>query len=296
MGNETSKEEKSVLRQPQQGKASDLYWACRASDLDSVRELIASSDYTDLNRLEPNGSTALHVASHFGHTKIVRVLLHQHGVMRHRRNRHGLTAYKESANDEIHQLFHRSANSHRFSSDNTDDAQQLFAPIGVEEVEDEEQSNDQVLNDWVEGRSGEDEIRLAKLGTKFFKKCAASVILRPIFKAILENKADPDDVRNESTAAEALKRPIDEYVTPKHPEYKKASELVSKYAKTKDVDHLVRLYTLGTPFYKSLRSDAQRSRLLFPLLFILDSLQKRAYKGHTFRGLAMTPKDLRAYR
>ena len=79
MGNETSKEEKqeeSSLCQPEQGRASDLYWTSRAGDLNSVQVMVASNPSTDLNRLEPNGSTALHPVSHFGHTEIVRLLLH----------------------------------------------------------------------------------------------------------------------------------------------------------------------------------------------------------------------------
>ena len=70
-----------------------------------MRELIASKPFSDLNRLEPNGSTALHAASYFGHTDVVRLLLHQHGVMRHRRNRHGVTVYEEVVTNEIRQLY-----------------------------------------------------------------------------------------------------------------------------------------------------------------------------------------------
>ena len=108
MGHETSKEEKqekSILRRPEEGKANDFYRACQTGDLEFARKLIASNAYVDINRLEPNGSTALHAASHVGHPDIVRLLLHQYGVMRHRRNQHGLTAYEESANDEIRQLW-----------------------------------------------------------------------------------------------------------------------------------------------------------------------------------------------
>ena len=133
--------------------------SCREGDLDPVRELIASNAYVDINRLEPNGSRALHAASHFGHPEIARLLLHQHGVRRHRRNRHGLTAYEESANDEIRQIFHRSANSQRFSSDNTDEAEQLFTSVGDEEAKDDEHDNDEAPDDWVEEPCQENSIR-----------------------------------------------------------------------------------------------------------------------------------------
>ena len=299
MGSETSKEEtqeKSILRQPQQGQASDFYWACRAGDLDSVREQIASNPFTDLNRLEPNGSTALHAACFFGHTEILRLLLHQHGVMRHRRNRHGLTAYEEAANDEIRQIFHRSANSHRYCSEHTDDAQQLFASDGDEEMEDDERDNDQLPNDWVTGDCEKNGIRSTRLAVSITKKMASSSILRPFLKVLLNITQNPDGVRDEDTAVKALQRLIDEHVTPTHPQYKKASELISKYAKTKNAEHLLRLYSLETPFYKNLGIGGQCGCLLIPLGFKLDSLRTRAYRGHSFRGLTMTPKDLRAYR
>ena len=228
MGSETSKEEKqekSILRQPQQGQASDFYWACRAGDLDSVRKLIASNPFTDLNHLEPNGSTALHAASYFGHTEIVRLLLHQHGVMRHRRNRHGVTAYEEAANDEIRHFFHRPANSHRFCSDDTDDAHQLFTSDGDEEVEDDEDGNDQAPDNWVTGDREENQVRLTKALANIEKKWASSAILRPVLKAFLSDKDDPDLVHDEDTAVKALQRLIDEHVTPTHSQYAKASEL-----------------------------------------------------------------------
>ena len=297
MGNETSKEEKqeeSILRQPEQGQASDLYWASRAGDLNSVQEMITSHPSTDLNRLEPNGSTALHAASHFGHADIVRLLLHQHGVPRHRRNRYGLTAYEESANDEICQLFHRTADSQRFSSDNTDEAQHLFTSTGDEEVEDA-QDNDQPPDDWVTGSSGEIEIRGVQASANIIQKWASSLILRQIIIAVGSGKAGPDDIRDENTAAIALQRLIDEHVTPSHSQYNKASELISKYAKTNNVEHLLRLYSLETPFYKHLGMGGEAECLRFPLMLKLNSLQKRAYQGHSSRGLGMTPTDLRAY-
>ena len=294
MGNKTSKEEKKeepILHRPQQAQASDLYWACQAGDLDFVRGLIALNPSTDLNRLEPNGSTALHEASHFGHAETVRLLLHQHGVVRHRRNRHGLTAYEESASDEIRQLFHRSANSQRFSSDNTNEAEPLFTWSDDQEAEDDVQDND-----WVEAHYGKNDIRHTQVVTNIAKQRSAPGILRPFVKVMLSYRAKPDFVYNENTAAEALQHLIDEQVTPSNSEYKKACELVSEYVKSKNVEHLLRLYSLETPFYKNLAPREESGCLLFPLWFKLDSLKNRAYQGRTFRGLTMTSTDLRTYR
>ena len=66
--------------------------------------------------------------------------------------------------------------------------------------------------------------------------------------AVGSDKAGPDDVRDENTAAIALQRLIDEHVTRSHSQYKKASELISKHTKTKNVEHFLRLYSLETSF------------------------------------------------
>ena len=122
------------------------------------------------------------------------------------------------------------------------------------------------------------------------------MILRPFVKVMLNYRAKPDFIYNENAAAKALQHNIDKHVTSSHSEYNKASALVSEYGKTKNVEHLVRLYSLETPFYKNLGPREESGCLLFPLLFKLDSLKNRAYQGRTFRGLTMTSTDLQAYR
>ncbi|CAF2634740.1 unnamed protein product [Rotaria sp. Silwood2] len=69
------KQEKKILDQPQEGKASEFYWACRNGDIERVKQLLLTISYNDLNTLEPNGSTPLHAATYFGHTEIVHLLL-----------------------------------------------------------------------------------------------------------------------------------------------------------------------------------------------------------------------------
>ena len=103
-------------------------------------------NFIDLNRLESNGSTGLHAATFFGHVEVVRLLLQKRGVMRHRKNHHGLTAYEEAANDEIRQLFHR-PNTNRFSSDSTDNNENIFDFQTDQLFEDDNRAPD----DWVDG-------------------------------------------------------------------------------------------------------------------------------------------------
>ncbi|CAF1667248.1 unnamed protein product, partial [Didymodactylos carnosus] len=141
MGNEQTKEEKHeavVLRNPQVGVANPLYWACRGGDLDAVKEILSSTPFSDVNHLEPNGSTALHAASFFGHVDVVKYLLHERGIIRHRKNRHGLTAYQEASTQEIREVFHRPFTSNRFVDENSDAPQPFtFADRNNQEEEEE---------------------------------------------------------------------------------------------------------------------------------------------------------------
>ncbi|CAF3647160.1 unnamed protein product, partial [Rotaria sordida] len=234
MGTSTSIEEKneaSILRHPERGEASDLYWACRTGDLDTVQKLIAATPYIDINRLQPNGSTALHAASFFGHASIVRLLLHQYGVIRHRRNRHGLTAYEEADTDEIHLLFHRSSNSRRFYSDIAADAKHLFIWTAHEQTDDKD-DNDETPHDYLRGVNNEMMIRYNQLVAHIEKTRATSSIVRPLIPRKMHYIDRSDPVYDESKAEKDLQHLIDEDVTPSNSEYRKACELLSKYVKT----------------------------------------------------------------
>lgn len=282
--------EASILRQPKQGEASDLYWACRNGDLKAVKKIIASTPYVDINRLEPNGSTALHAASFFGHTDVVELLLHQYGVMRHRRNRHGVTAYEEASTDEIRELFHRSSMSGRFCSQNTNDADNLFTTNGDETTE-----NDEAPNDWVQGTEKGFGVRPNIISCRIKKRIYKSSILQRSLKHVFPEENKPGYVYDKNTAVNALQLILNEDVSSSHSEYRKACELLSKYQQTENVEHLLHLYSLETPLYNVLSCGTKANSLLVPLLTKLDSLQQRAFQGRTFRGLKMTQNSLKAY-
>ncbi|CAF4726702.1 unnamed protein product, partial [Rotaria sp. Silwood2] len=57
-----------------------------------------------MNKLEPHGSTGLHVACFRGHEEIVKLLL-ENGVSRTIMNRFHCLPYQEAASNEIRQLF-----------------------------------------------------------------------------------------------------------------------------------------------------------------------------------------------
>ena len=89
----------------------------------------------------------------------VRLLRQKRGVIRHRKNRHGLTAYDEAASDEIRQLFHR-PNIDRFSSHSSDNNENIFNFYNDQLPEDD----DKAPKDWVEGIDNEANVRLPKSG------------------------------------------------------------------------------------------------------------------------------------
>jgi hypothetical protein len=97
----------STIRQLQEKSLSNFYLACRDGNIEIVKNLLPLMSIEQINCFEPNGSTALHAASYYGHKEIVQILLIS-GASRSLRNlRHNLTAYEEARNDDIRRLFSR---------------------------------------------------------------------------------------------------------------------------------------------------------------------------------------------
>jgi len=89
-------------------EVSQLYIACRNGELTKVKELLPQLTLDDIDREEPNQSTALHAASYYGHTDIVRLLL-ERGASRQQKNKFGNTPADEAKTIEIAYLFNRDA-------------------------------------------------------------------------------------------------------------------------------------------------------------------------------------------
>ena len=95
---------------------SEFYYACRNNQVDTVRQLLTQSSLEQLDRMEPNGSTALHVACFHKHPEVVSLLL-ERGFTRRVRNKFENTPYDEAETDELKQLFTRSNVASRFGGD-----------------------------------------------------------------------------------------------------------------------------------------------------------------------------------
>ncbi|CAF0996600.1 unnamed protein product [Rotaria sp. Silwood1] len=85
---------------------SEFYLACRTGDLGTIQRLLPTLSLDALNRIEPNGSTALHAACHYGHIDVVRLLLEK-GAQRRLLNKFNLIPVDEAQSREMKQLFDR---------------------------------------------------------------------------------------------------------------------------------------------------------------------------------------------
>ncbi|CAF1033116.1 unnamed protein product [Rotaria sordida] len=116
-------------------QCSDFYLACRNNNIEEVQNLLSTIDIHDIDRIEPNGSTALHAACFHGHQEIVELLLNQ-GANRAIQNKYGYLPFDEANNDKIKQLFYRIPNCNRFISN-----------IGTIEWEIIDDDDDDVIDD-----------------------------------------------------------------------------------------------------------------------------------------------------
>ncbi|CAF4007354.1 unnamed protein product [Rotaria sp. Silwood1] len=93
-------------------QVSDFYLACRNGDINAVKRMLCDKKRVNINRMEPNGSTALHAASYFGQADIVELLLKEKDIIVSQKNIYGFTAYQETTNDKIRQIFVRFNREH----------------------------------------------------------------------------------------------------------------------------------------------------------------------------------------
>ena len=95
---------------------SDFYLACRNNRVEEVTRFLKQMMLNEVDRMEANGSTALHAASYHGHYEIVKLLL-EAGADRAIRNKYNNLPFDEAKNDDIKNLFLRVPNANRLVSD-----------------------------------------------------------------------------------------------------------------------------------------------------------------------------------
>ncbi|CAF1508755.1 unnamed protein product, partial [Didymodactylos carnosus] len=119
----------------EEARPSEFYLACRNGDLTTVEVLLSTIQYSDLLRLESNGSTGLHAAAFYGHIDIVQRILERDDGSRQLwtiRNRpFDLTPADEAQSGNIRRLFGSNfvgTGRTRFS-DHHGGEQALFSPV-----------------------------------------------------------------------------------------------------------------------------------------------------------------------
>ncbi|CAF1653026.1 unnamed protein product, partial [Didymodactylos carnosus] len=81
-------------------KSSELYFYCRINAVDNVKGILRWTPIDDINRIEPNKSTALHAACYFGYKDIAELLI-KAKANRSIKNGFGKTPLQEAATNEI---------------------------------------------------------------------------------------------------------------------------------------------------------------------------------------------------
>ncbi|CAF0835120.1 unnamed protein product [Rotaria sordida] len=297
-----------VLEEPHVGEASQFYFACRNGDIDTVKQMLPTIRYDQLNQLEPNGSTALHAATYFGHVDIVRLLLHAYSCQRHLRNRHGFTAYEEAQTDEMRELFHRPSKENRFNDDSIaiERTFQIYSS-SIDKTEMNSNDDDDGISKpdrrYLIGYETNEEVGQQLDGLNGVKAFLQSRVGRYIMGRGMKLKLGKDAgygeeeyayVTSERFRHEALQKVLNEDVTANHPYYKHCCHLLNKYIQEGTIESLLKLYTLEAPFYHSLLKRS--SPLGFPFFMHLSDLKQRYYQGYSYRGVQLTRHELNEYR
>jgi len=95
----------------------------------------------------------------------------------------------------------------------------------------------------------------------------------------------------------SLEAIVDESIPTDHKQYLNACTLIYEYRETKQIEPLLRLYTLDTKFYTVISQEKEKTKtLLAALKYYLSTISNRAFEGYCYRGLIMKRQDLEPYR
>jgi hypothetical protein len=237
---------------------SDFYWACRNGDINTVEKILPNLTSSDINRIESNGSTALHAASYFGHANIVRLLL-QRGADTTIRNKFKETAKNEASTDEVRAIFESSIEVEEAYNDDDDMPQSEFVQVYRNAK-------------GMEKSALATRILKARLSTYHAHKYTISAAsnldhLEKKFRKLCEAQENKNSLQ-------------------------KGEEYMKQYRETGDFDHMIRLYTAETSFYGMIRDDETFLVEIYKHLF---QYKKYAFQGRTYRAVNLLLKDFEPY-
>ena len=99
------------------------------------------------------------------------------------------------------------------------------------------------------------------------------------------------------TMGNKLQKIIEEEVTAKkHPQTRKANDLLNKFLSDSDnrcAEHLIRLYTMETKFYHALKQNP--IPLALPLYMASQTMKMRYFQGKSYRGAKINDDDIAMY-
>ena len=240
-------------------KTSDFYWACRNGDADSVKKLLLKLKSSDINRVESNGSTALHAASYYGHASIVRLLLEK-GADTAVRNRYGKTANEEASTEEVRGLFQSIGKREEANDDDHDIPQSKFCQL----------------------YPNADNRNKSELATRLFKA------------RLVTNKVNKYSISAESNL-EHLEKKYRKLCEEKGEEdaLRKGENLFNQYRKTGDFTHMIHFYTMGSLFYQIANDDVT---FLVEMYQHLLRYKDQNFSGRAYRSLQLSFDELKVYR
>ncbi|CAF3947409.1 unnamed protein product [Rotaria magnacalcarata] len=110
-------ENNSCTMQKPPSKVSNFYNGCRCGDFNQVQQLLSTMSLDEINKIESNGSTALHTACYHDHYDIVKMLLNAGASRSIRNRRYNLTPFQEAHTEQIRKLFFRANSTNGLTSD-----------------------------------------------------------------------------------------------------------------------------------------------------------------------------------
>jgi hypothetical protein len=242
-------------------KPSDFYWACRKGDVDAVKKILPKLSLNDIDRMEPNGSTALHAAAYYGHAKIVQLLFEQ-GANTRIHNIYGVTPKQEASTDEVRAMF--------------------ASVVEIEEESEDDEDYDGIPQSvFLQIYPNKERMKKSELATRILK---ARMSTYNVHKYTISATSNLEHL-------ERKYRKVCEEKRDPHALHM-GEEFLNKYRKTGDFSHMIRFYTAETPFYRMIQDDDTFLIEMYKHLLRYDEL---TFCGCTYRGIQLSPKDLEPY-
>ncbi|CAF0910637.1 unnamed protein product [Adineta steineri] len=307
----------------QSSTTSPFYYAYRNGLIDVVREELPNMTLDEIDMVQSNGSTALHAASYYGHTEIVKLLLEK-GARRSIQNSHKCVPYDEAEKEDIKKLFIRPLN--RFSMEDSGHIDWMKCDAAAEQLANDYRFRHKGFG-WtpknIEHRIKHIRDEMSHTDQQRIRTFLNQVQHDPkaLLRAYTEDSGHIDwmkcDAAAEQLANDYRFRHKGFGWTPKNIEHRikhirdEMSHTDQQRIRTflNQVQHdpkaLLRAYTVESGFYVNLNKDLATRHFdqgtNFGLTYFIDffynhpDFDSLAFKGKVYRGMTVTHDDLKEY-